>query len=122
MEKTNFEKLDVYKLSGKLADLIWKIFCELEAFVKNTIGIQLVKSSDNIDANIAEGTDRSSTAHNKRFTKIARGSLFETKHWLWLVVKGKLLNTKQIEQIKSIIDELSPRLSAYVNAIKSINH
>jgi len=32
MERTNFEKLDVYKLSEKLADLIWDIVIEWNPF------------------------------------------------------------------------------------------
>lgn len=122
MEKTNFEKLDVYRLSEKLADIVWTIVYCWDAFAKNTIGIQLVRASDSIGANIAEGTGRGSANENKRFAKIARGSLFETKHWLRRAVKRELLNTKQIEKIKLIIDELSPRLSAYINALKTTNH
>lgn len=118
MEKTNFEKLDIYKLSEKLSDTIWTIVLEWSPFVKSTIGTQLVKSADSIGANIAEGTGKGSSLDNKRFAKIARGSLFETKHWLRRAVKRNLLKKDEIEILKEIVDELSPRLSAYINSIK----
>ncbi len=53
MDKTNFEKLDVYKLSEKLADEIWNIVREWDKFTKDTIGKQIVRSADNVCANIA---------------------------------------------------------------------
>jgi four helix bundle protein len=118
MGRTNFEKLEVYKLSEKLADIIWNIVNEWDSFSKNSIGMQLVRACDSIGANIAEGTGRGSAKDNKRFARIARGSLFESKHWLRRALKRNLLNIKQIELIKTIIDELSPRLSAYINSIK----
>jgi four helix bundle protein len=118
MERTNFEKLDVYKLSENLADIIWDIVKEWDSFSKNSVGMQLVRACDSIGANIAEGTGKGSAGDNKRFARIARGSLFESKHWLRRALKRNLLNKDQIEQIKKIIDELGPRLSAYINSIK----
>ncbi|PIP76374.1 MAG: hypothetical protein COW85_14605 [Ignavibacteria bacterium CG22_combo_CG10-13_8_21_14_all_37_15] len=122
MEKTNFEKLDVYKLSEKLSDIIWTIVLSWSPFAKATIGLQLVKAADSIGANIAEGTGKGSSLDNKRFAKIARGSLFETKHWLRRSVKRNLLKKDEIDKLKNIIDELSPRLSAYINSIKNNQH
>jgi len=59
----------------------------LSPFAKSTIGSRFVKSADSIGANIAEESEKGSSLDNKRFAKIARGSLFETKHWLRRAVK-----------------------------------
>ena len=117
MERTNFEKLDVYKLAEKLSDLIWDIVNEWNNLARETVGVQLIRSTDSIGANIAEGTGRGSSKDNKRFARIARGSLFEVKHWLRRAVRRNLLTKKQIMELKPIIDELSPRLSAYINSL-----
>lgn len=82
MEKTNFENLRVYALSEELADKIWKITVNWNNFSRDTVGKQIVRSADSIGANIAEGAGRYSLLENKRFAHIARGSLYETKHWL----------------------------------------
>jgi 23S rRNA-intervening sequence protein len=58
VEKTNFEKLHIYKLSEQLADEIWSIVIRWESFAKETVGKQLVKAADSIGANIAEGSGR----------------------------------------------------------------
>ena len=117
MARTLFEKLDVYKLSEQLADLVWNIVIKWDVFTRDTVGYQLVRACDSIGANIAEGFGRGSSIDNRRFVKIARGSLFETKHWLRRAVKRKLLKENEIKSIKSIIDELSPRISAYINSL-----
>ncbi|MEW6196145.1 MAG: four helix bundle protein [Bacteroidota bacterium] len=122
MERTNFEKLDVYKLSEELADLIWDIVIGWNSLAQDTVGKQLIKSCDSIGANVAEGTGRGSAKENKRFARIARGSLFETKHWLRRALRRNILNKKNIDEIKLIIDELSPRLIAYINSIKTTNN
>lgn len=117
--KTNFESLRVYKLSEELADFIWDVVINWGKFEKSTIGSQIVRSADSIGANIAEGNGRGTFNENKRFAKIARGSLNETIHWLRRAVKRNLLTKAQIEKLKLILDELSPKLGAYINSIGS---
>ena len=117
MERTNFENLRVYQLSEQLADAIWNMVIQWEFFARDTIGKQLVKSADSIGANLAEGTGRGSFGDNKRFAKIARGSMFEVKHWLRRAYKRKLIHEEQTQCLKGLIYELSPKLSAYINSI-----
>lgn len=105
MEKTNFENLRVSRLSEELADKIWLIVGGWEYFARDTVGKQIVRSADSIGANIAEGAGRSTFTENKRFAHIARGSLYETKHWLRCAFKRHLLAKEQIEEIKPLIDD-----------------
>ena len=118
MEKTNFEKLDVYKLSEQLSDIIWNIVVEWNYFEKDTVGKQLVRSADSIGANIAEGSGRGTDKDNIHFIKISRGSLYETQHWLRRAYKRKLIVGDNIKQLIPIIKELGPRLNAYITSIK----
>ncbi|MEG4036956.1 four helix bundle protein [Microcoleus sp. S36b_A4] len=117
MSQTNFQKLDVYKLAEKLADEIWNIFIKWDALAKDTVGKQIIRSADSIGANIAEGDGRGSYQDHRRFIKIARVSLYETKHWLRRAYTRQLLTSTQVETLKPIIDELSPRLNAYLKSI-----
>ncbi len=107
----------VYKLAEEIADLVWDIVTKWDNFTKNTIGRQLVNSADSIGANIAEGTGRGSFADNKRFARIARGSLFEVKHWLRRAYKRNLLTSQEIETLQELVKELTPKLSAYIRSI-----
>lgn len=113
----SFEELRVYQLAEQLSDQIWNIVYCWEPFAKDTLGKQLVRSVDSVGANIAEGTGRGSYQDNRRFVKIARGSLYETRHWLRRAYKRKLLNDEQIKQLKPLVDELNPKLNAYLRSI-----
>src|SRR6185436_9949624 len=113
MEKTNFEKLRVYKLAENLADGIWVVVIGWDYLAKDTVGKQMVRAADSIGSNIAEGTGRGTPQDNRRFIRMARGSLYETQHWLRRAYKRSLLTQKQVEILKPIIDELTPKLNAY---------
>ena len=115
---TNFENLEVYKLSEKLSDLVWDIAIKWNYFAKDTVGKQLVKAVDSIGANIAEGSGRGSYSDNKRFVKIARGSLFESKHWLNKAFKRELIIENDYKEMLILVEELIPRLSAFVNYLE----
>jgi four helix bundle protein len=121
MARTNFENLRVYQMSEELADKIWQIVLTWNNFAKDTVGKQIVRSADSIGANIAEGEGRGSFQDNRRFTKIARGSLQETQHWLRRAFKRNLLIKEQIENLKPLLNQLSPTLNAYLTSIGKIN-
>jgi four helix bundle protein len=120
MTRTNFEQLRVYQLSEQLADQIWDIVVEWGQFARDTVGKQIVRSADGIGANIAEGTGRGSFQDNRRYVKLARGSLNETKHWLRRAYRRKLLTEKQVRFLKPLVDELGPKLNAYLKSIGNI--
>jgi len=117
MSRTNFENLRVYKLSEELADEIWKIVIRWDAFAKDTIGKQIVRSADSIGANIAEGTGRHNFQDNRRFVKIARGSLNETQHFLRRAFKRNLLTSADVKKLKPLVDNLAPQLNSYLKSI-----
>ena len=117
MERTNFQNLRIYQLSEELADNIWEIVVKWNRLAQDTVGKQLINAADSIGANIAEGTGRGSYADNRRFARIARGSLFEVKHWLRRAYKRELLSKNEVSKLQNLINELTPKLSAYIRSI-----
>jgi four helix bundle protein len=117
MARSAFEKLHVYRLSEQLADEAWRLARSWDNFGKDTIGKQLVRAADSVGANIAEGFGRGSHADNRRFIRIARGSMYETMHWLRRAFARNLMNEDQVGCIKPLLDELAPRLNAYLNSV-----
>ena len=118
--RTSFENLQVYKLGEKLADEIWRVVTGWEIFVKMTVGRQIVRAADSNGADIAEGSGRRGFQDNKRFVRMARGSLNETKHWLRRAYRRGLLSSEDVRRIRPIIDELAPNLNAYLQSIGSV--
>jgi four helix bundle protein len=112
-----FEDLEVYHLAESLADRVWFIALDWPTFAKDTLGKQLVRAVDSIGANIAEGSGRGSPRDNQRFIRIARGSVNETRHWLRRAYRRELLDQGKIVALRKIIDELAPRLNAYLRSM-----
>lgn len=109
------QDLDVYKLAEKLSDTIWYDFDTWSYKVQNTIGYQIIRSSDSIAANIAEGYGRYTPADRKKFYRYSRGSFEETKAWLRKLIRRKVISGDEIEKYTLLIDELGPKLNAFIN-------
>jgi four helix bundle protein len=112
-----FEDLRVFRLAETLADEIWDIVTNWNYIEKDTIGKQLVKAADSIGANIAEGTGRGTPADNRKFIRIARGSLNETKYWLGQAHKRQLITDDSSSTLKQILDKLGPSLNSYMKSV-----
>ena len=119
--KTAFESLQVYRLAEELADAVWDMALKWPRFAQDTIGKQIVRAGDSVGANIAEGSGRGSYQDNRRFVRMARGSLNETQHFLRRAYKRKLMTPVQVNRIKPSVDELAPRLNAYLKSIGPVS-
>lgn len=117
MKRTNFENLEIYKLSEILADEVWNIVSDWKNLAQDTVGKQIIRSADSIGANIAEGSGRGTAQENRRFLRMARGSLYKTRHWLRRAYKRNLISSESTEKILPIINELVPKLNSYLNKI-----
>jgi len=117
MARSDFENLQVYRLSERLADAIWTLVRAWDNLSRDTVGKQLVRAADSVGANIAEGAGRGTYQDNRRFVRIGRGSLNEVLHWLRRAYVRKLMTKAQVDTIQPIVTELSPRLNAYLKSI-----
>ena len=102
-------ELDVYKLSEDLSDLIWYAFDEWPQKVQRTIGYQIIRSSDSIAANLSEGYGRYTPADRKLFYRYA---------WLRKLIRRKVITENEIHKYTQIIDELGPKLNAFIKSTK----
>jgi four helix bundle protein len=80
MGVNSFEELRLYQQAKELADTIGETVLAWNALSKDTVGEQMIRAADSIGASIAEGHGRGSYADNRRFVRITRGSLYETRH------------------------------------------
>src|SRR5260370_2167515 len=107
----------VCERAGLIGEEIWRIVRKWDSFARDTVGKQIVRSADSIGANIAEGTGRGTYQDNRRFVRTARGSLYETRHWLRRAYKRELLNPEQVRRMQPLVKELAPKLNAYLKWI-----
>lgn len=111
-------ELDVYRLAEELSDLVWYGFDGWATKVQKTIGYQIIRSSDSIAANLAEGYGRYTPADRRNFYRYARGSFEETKAWLRKLIRRKVIKDEEIQKYTQIIDELGPKLNAFIKSTK----
>lgn len=108
-------KMDVYALSEELSDMVWNDFDGWPDKARRTIGYHIIRAADSIAANLAEGYGRYSSADRVKFYRYARGSLEETKCWLRKAIRRKVIRSaKRADEYKVIIDELGPKLNAFI--------
>ena len=109
--------LDIYQMAEDLSDRVWEIFTKWDYFAKDTIGKQLVRSTDSISANLAEGHGRYHFNDRLKYCYYARGSLEETKSWISKAIRRNLIKT-EISEINDAIELLPKKLNAYIKSIK----
>lgn len=112
----SIENLEIYKETRKLNKDIWEIYSNMKYNEKKIIGDQIVRSSDSISANIAEGYGRYHYLDRIKFYYNSRGSLLETKHWISLLRERNLVNKPDFDRVTAQLALISIKLN---NLIKS---
>jgi four helix bundle protein len=82
-------------------------FRDLAAAEQRSIGDQLTRAADSIGANIAEACGRWHRTDERRFLRMARGSLYETEHWMERAEARGLLPPGSIDQLTEIAKTLN---------------
>ena len=90
---SDFNQLAAYRISVEIASELHPVVRRWSIFDRDTVGIQLIKAIDSVGANIAEAMGRWTNADRRRLLFIARGSLYETEHWINVATQRGLITT-----------------------------
>ncbi len=120
MKQNKLEELVLYQLSMELGESIWDIVVKWDFLAKDTVGKQIIRSSDSIAANIAEGYGRFHYKENKQFCYYSRGSVLETKTWLKKANQRKLITDEQHSLFLLKLETIHFKLNAYIKSIGKI--
>ena len=85
---------------------IWKVCERMNCRAYHTIGKQLVRSTDSIAANIAEGFGRWHYRDKQRFCYISRGSLQESLTWLEKARSRRCLSEQEYDSLREELIEI----------------
>jgi len=110
--------LEIYKISLELSDKGWNIYRSLPKQFQFDIGSQFLRATDSIGANIAEGYGRFHYKDSVKFYYNARGSLWETKHWLLLLHKRDFIDEKIFKEFLHKIELLGKKLNNFIGRLK----
>ena len=110
----NVNKIDAYNRSFDLSNTIWDIVMKWGYFEKDTVGKQLVKATDSISANIAEGFGRYHKKDKIKFYRYSNGSLLESIDWIRKSEVRGLITKDQFDFIINHFNELPKELNQLI--------
>ena len=110
--------LHVYQIALQLSDQAWNTYQALPKEFRYNIGAQFIRAVDSIGANIAEGYGRYHYKDSMKFYYNARGSLWESKHWLLLLHKSKLIENCEFDEFLHSIEILGKKLNNFIGRLK----
>lgn len=121
MKYIPLNELQVYIKSMELGETIWAIASKWNFFAKDTIGKQIVRSTDSIAANIAEGYGRFHYKDKKRFFYFSRASILETKTWIVKAHQRALISKDQFKKLMDDLEENHFLLNKYIKSTGGIH-
>ncbi len=111
--------LEVYKLAREISDEAWIIYKNLNWQDKKIMGDQFINAIDSIGANIAEGFGRYHYLDKNKFNYNARGSLFESLHWLELLKTRERITIDQFNSLNNKLKDLGIKLNNYIQSTRN---
>ena len=108
--------LNVYKNALTLSEKGWDIYMSLPKSLRFDMGSQLLRAVDSIGANIAEGYGRYHYKDKIKFYYNARGSLWESKHWLYLLHKRDLITKEMFEDCMNLVNFTGYQLNKFIES------
>lgn len=122
MEKSGyqrFEDLEVWKKSRALKNEIFKETTSFPRDEKYRLCEQIIKSSQSVTAQLAEGHGRRTIPDRIRFCIYARGSLAETLNHLIDALDAGYISTDQLSSYRQKIEEIEKILNGYIRWLES---
>ncbi|BCD61664.1 hypothetical protein NitYY0826_C0525 [Nitratiruptor sp. YY08-26] len=89
--------------------------------LKFSIGKQVLASIDSIGANISEGFGGFHYKNKIKFFYNARGSLWESKHWIYLLYQRSLIKKKEYEWFIKELEILGKKLNSFISKTGNSN-
>lgn len=120
--KKKFIKLDdvvAYRISSGLSDFVWEVVSDWDWFNKRTLGCQWVEATDSISSNIAEGWGRFHKKDKQKFYYNARGSVYESAHWLKKASVRNLIESKEKDFVLNNLRLLPKEINLLIKITQS---
>lgn len=111
--------IEAYNIAFNLSNQIWDIVIKWDFLAKKTVGVQIIRATDSISANVAEGFGRFHKKDKIKFYYYARASTIECFDWIEKSIKRNLIDQQQYNQLKNELDKLPKSINSlikYTNA------
>lgn len=115
--RMDIEDFEINQEAMRIGDVIWDEVTRWDFFARDTLGKQLVRCSDSIASNLAEGYGRFHYAENKNFCRYARGSLQESITFLTKARNRNLIPDESVTTLIAVLTTLRKRINSYIRSI-----
>lgn len=114
-----FEDMPVWQEAQEFAVLVYKMTNSFPDEEKFGLISQLRRASSSVSANIAEGFGRSSKKDTAHFYHIARGSLLETKNFIYLSARLSYIDKTSLETVIAAANSINSQITAILGYFKT---
>ena len=121
MAVSNYQDLIVWQKSMTLAKMVYAVVKKLPKEELYALSDQIRRAVVSIPSNIAEGCARESKTELAYFLRIAKGSLAELETQLLLCSSIGYLQKQELNDIFSLLDEISRMLRALLNPMSDVS-
>jgi four helix bundle protein len=112
------DNIHIYELSMNIGEKIWKLVNGWDYFAKETIGKQLVQSTDSVACNLNGSYKIKNESGAKERAYFTITYLNETKTLITKAAQRKLINEKEYNNISTEINVISFLLNKHMNSAK----
>lgn len=113
------EQTTLYSRANVLGDKVYMIVRGWDYLAQNTVGTQLIRSTDSVAANLVEGDSRGSNQDTLRFYYYSRSSAREARHWLRRAAARKLLPDELAEELVIELTEIAKIINSFIRFRKT---
>lgn len=106
--------IEAYNIAFNLSNQIWDIVIKWDFLAKKTVGVQIIRATDSISANVAEGFGRFHKKDKIKFYYYARASTIECFDWIEKSIKRNLIDQQQYNQLKNELDKLPKSINSLI--------
>ena len=115
---TRFEDMSVWQEAQEFAVAVYKVTKHFPEDERFGIISQLRRASSSVSANIAEGFGRSSKKDTAHFYHIARGSLLESKNFIYLSARLSYIDKGVLDKLITNADSINQQITAILRYFK----
>ena len=106
----------------KSVEVFKMVVSDVENFPKHRVAYnisdQFLRSVGSMSANIAEGYGRGSEKELQRFCIIARGSLDESRDWIYKIAILGYINKKRVQEYDEKFIEIRKMINAFISQVR----
>src|SRR2546421_1701903 len=120
MANQPIEELELFQIYESVADWVWSVVDTWKPKAQDTMGKQVIRAIDSINANLVEGDARYTLPDSIHFFVIARGSARESRLWINRAIRRRLVSQSEGTQAISDIEAATKMLNQLINYRRSV--